>query len=485
LENGERTALGASRLGLLRVGTIASAAQKGAIAVGTQKQLFIDDLLVESREGVVLTMNPPRKTNERCIVADKPWESACVCAYNTVMEDEGLYKMWYDAVASDASRWLCYATSRDGVHWEKPRLGLVEFEGSRENNIVFPLTREGAMTYEPGCVFIEARPGVPRQERYKMVCTYGLPGGQGTYVFASADGLRWSPLSDRPSFRSSDTGNVAFWDERIGRYVAFVRVWAPLRMVGRCEFDDLRDWGQEQIVFRYDESDPPHMDFYTNAAVKYPFADSVYLIFPSAYFHYPEPPEGKFSNDGLLDIRLAVSRDGIHFTRPHRRPFVGLGVSGSWDDSALYMATGMIRSGAEVWMYYAGFNYTHGVWPPPGGYQGTISRLVLRLDGFVSADADYGGGVLTTKPLVFEGRQLRLNLETSVAGTVLVEILGEEGTAVPGFSAGEADPIKGNYIERVVTWRGREDVGALAGQSIRLRFRMRDAKLYAFQFGGT
>ena len=135
----------------------ASAERRDAVDIGSEKQLFIDDALIAEAENVTLTMNPPRKTGERCIVADKPWESHRVCAYNTVIED-GVYKMWYDAIAQDGSRWLCYATSTDGVHWEKPDLGLVEFDGSKANNIVFPPERRG---HEPGCVFIDTNPDCP------------------------------------------------------------------------------------------------------------------------------------------------------------------------------------------------------------------------------------------------------------------------------------------------------------------------------------
>jgi hypothetical protein len=448
--------------------------------IGSAKQLFVDGALFASSRGITLTVNPPRKTGEQCIVADRPWESHRVCAYNSVLEDGGVYKMWYDAIDNEGGRWLCYATSSDGVRWDKPSLGMVEYHGASDNNIVFPLEQR---SHEPGCVFIDNNPDCPPDARYKMVCTYDGPGGNATYVYQSADGLRWRSLSDKPSFRNSDTGNVAFWDERIGRYVAYLRTWTPMRMVGRCEFDDLADFGKEQVVFGYDKDDPPDVDFYTNAAVKYPFAENVYLIFPSAYFHYPEPPAGEYRNDGPLDIRFAVSRDGINFSRPGRGPYIGLGVEGSWDDSALYMTTGMIRRDEEIWQYYAGYDFTHGAYKVNREKnKGIISRVVQRLDGFVSADAAYAGGELTTAPVVFSGSRLELNVDAGVAGSVQVEMLDGDGNPIPGFTLVEADAIKLNHIARTVTWRGKDDVSALAGAPVRLRFVMRDAKLYAFRF---
>jgi hypothetical protein len=460
---------------------VAATGSTAAMNIGSAKQLFIDGAIVASSNDIRLTMNPPRKTGERCIVAERPWEGHRVCAYNSVVEDSGIYKMWYDAIANDGSRWLCYATSTDGVHWDKPALGIVEFDGSKDTNIVFPLEKR---SHEPGCVVLDTNPDRAPDARYKMVCSYDGPGGFGTYVYVSADGLHWSPISDKPSFRASDTGNIAFWDDRIGKYVAYIRTWAPGRGVGRCETDDLRDFGKEQIVLARDDLDPPDVDLYTNAAVKYPFADNVYLLFPSAYFHYPEPPVGKFSNDGPLDIRLAVSRDGVHFTVPDRSPYIRLGVKGAFDDSAMYMATGMIRRGAELWQYYGGYDFTHGAYNMGRDkFTGVISRVVQRLDGFVSADAPYGGGELTTVPIIFSGKRLELNVETSVAGSARVEILDGAGKPVPGFTLAEADVIKGNYIDGVASWQGRDDVGALAGKPIQLRFVLRDAKLYAFRFG--
>jgi len=143
------------------------------------------------------------------------------------------------------------------------------------------------------------------------------------------------PISDEPSFRPSDTNNVCFYDSRIGKYVAYVRVWDPWRKVGRCEFEDLRNWDREIVVFSYDEVDWrgldkelfSEMDFYNSSAVKCPLARDIYLMFPSAYYHYKTKTR---RNDDPLDIQFAVSRDGISWIRLDRRPFIRLGKKGSW-----------------------------------------------------------------------------------------------------------------------------------------------------------
>jgi len=206
-------------------------------------------------------------------------------------------------------------------------------------------------------------------------------------------------------------------------------------------------------------------------------------MFPSAYYHFPPPPKGKFHNDGLLDIQLATSRDGIRWTRVERGPFIRLGEAGSLEGGCLYMGVGMIRKGDEIWMYYTGFRFTHGNYDFKRDRNAAVIRkAIVRLDGFTSADTDYSGGELVTKLLKFKGKRLQLNVDTSALGEVRVEIADRTGKSFKGFAAAECDPIHGNYIAKVVTWEGRSDVSALAGRAVRLRFVMRSAKLYAFQF---
>ncbi len=464
------------------------------IPVGSCRQLFIDDFLIAEGRGVRLVVNRPELTKERCITADKPWEGFGVLAYNSIVEDEGVLKLWYDAIANDGSRWCCYAISRDGTHWEKPDLGIVPFDGARGTNIVFPPER---MSHEPCCVFKDTNPACPASEKFKMIASLQPPGGkEGTYVAASPDGLHWKLMKNSPAFRASDTNNICFYDNSISRYVGYVRVWDPMRKVGRCEFEDITSWGKESVVFSYDDEDQrgldrdlfSGMDFYTSAASKYPGASNVYLLFPSAYYHYRESTARKMGsvdprNDGPLDIQLATSRDGKKWNRLDRRPFIRLGRAGQFDCSYAYMTSGYICRPDEIWLYYAVSDHTHGNYDTSRDkFTGTITRAKLRLDGFVSLDADYAGGEFGTPPLVYSGRQLTLNVDASGGGSLRVEIQPESGAAMEGFSIGECDPINGSFIGKVVSWHGKTDLSAMAGKAVRLRFVMNDAKLYAFKF---
>ena len=151
----------------------------------------------------------------------------------------------------------------------------------------------------------------------------------------------------------------------------------------------------------------------------------------------------------------------------------------------------IIPVGDELWFYFGGFSVPHG--GSSGPELAGIGRAVLRRDGFISADAAYTGGELTTRPLVFAGSKLQLNLDTGAGGTVRVEIQDQAGNPIPGFALEDADEINGNYLQVPARWRaevvgklrraeGDPDVSALAGRPVRLRFVMRDARLYSFQF---
>ncbi|PYV14587.1 MAG: hypothetical protein DMG07_11640 [Acidobacteria bacterium] len=448
---------------------------------GSAKQLFVDDRLIAESRGIRLALNPPVKMPERCLWAERPWEDFYAGGWNTVLEDGGVYKLWYEAstlLDGRHSQSVCYAASHDGIRWEKPTLGLVEFRGSKENNIVlFDIA---------GTVFVDPR--APESERYRFAgrADWARPiysrttPEVGIWIFGSPDGLRWKPLREGPVIRDRgnfDTQNQVFWDARLGKYVAYVRLNRPLRKVGRAESLDLLHWTTPEVVFSYDALDPVESDHYNPCVVPYPGAPDVYLMFPSAFYHYPGRPM-----DGYLDIQLATSRDGIRWERRFRTPYVRLGLEGSDDGGSIYMTVGMLRRGDEIWMYYTGFDYTHGAYDlARTRKKGVVRRLVQRLDGFISVDAGGGGGELTTVPLLFDGNTLELNVDTGALGSARVAVLDASGREVAGFGAADCDPIRGNFTRRAVTWKRDAALAALA-QPVRLRFVLERAKLYAFQF---
>lgn len=467
-----------------------------AIPVGSSKQLLFDDRFIEASKGTALRMNPPQKVGP-VLIPENPWEDKSLGFCASVLEHEGIFKLFYETWSTKGT-FVCLATSENGVTWERPRLGIIEFDGSTDNNIVFEAGGEAVVFLDPH--------GKP-EERFKMICVQDWPSKEtgGVYCHTSPDGLHWT-AGPKVFDLVPDTANQAAWDNQRGRYVAYVRKWDPLRKVGRIEMDDIMQpwpytplgeqaffiWGKESIAvpsremptaFGYDEQDPAVSDHYNPAIVEYPWAQNAYFSFPSAYMHFPEPPDWKFYNDGLLDIQLAVSRDGVEFHRPERGPYVELGLTGEPDSLSNYMAVGMARVGDYLYQYYGGYDVTHGL---PESEQempiGSFCAVRQRLDGFVSVDAPWEGGEFMTPPITFTGERLVLNLNASAMGVCLVGILDENGEPIEGFGADYCDPLRGNSLAQTVTWGGKSDLSALAGKPVRLHFMMRAAKLFAFQF---
>ena len=457
-------------------GTHAALAQEGAVDregllnVGDRKQLLFDAAFFDSHSGWIFRVCPPRKTGEPSLVADRPWESFIINAWHTVMEDGGRYRMWYEAYdktyTSDFQARYCYAESTDGIHWTKPSLGLETFDGSTDNNILF--NQLGGGPTHGGTVFLD--PTAPPDVRYKFIYLSGDGVGAGL----SADGIHWRRYEGGHVLAvPSDTQTVALWDDRLERYVCYCRLWTHNRTIGRSESADFLHFPAATEVLGCDALDPPDTDMYNNAAIKYPYADNAYFIFTSMYHHATD----------TLDVQLAVSRDGVSWSRPERRPFIANGEPGEFDDAAIYCGVGLLRMGDELSMYYYGSRVKHNQNEPKYvSYGGTYSRAVLLLDGYVAAVAGLVPAEFTTYPLTFSGSRLGLNARVRESGYVRVELQGEDGAPLPGFALDDCVPLAGDNVRHTVSWKAGADLSALAGKPTRMRVVARDASLYAFQF---
>jgi hypothetical protein len=482
-------------------------------SIGTSRQLFIDNKMIEQADRVVLTMNQPQKKGP-VIRQDRPWRTKLTGYFGTVLEDGGIYKMWTNCGEGDVGsndrygisfgkqRYVQYLESTDGLHWESPSLGIIEFGGSRNNNLVF-----AEDCYE-GTVFLD--PNAPPESRFKY---FHFIHPHGLFMYDSPDGIHWNTNQECLLRFKFDTQNVTFWDTRLRKYVCYLRGWespptgdttedyltSRARTVVRMEvndFSELSQFNDETLtdkttffldrlpaVLKCDDADPQDTDVYTNAVVKYPLADDVYLAFPSLYSKFK--PVGDNRNDGVLEVQMAVSRDGCSWNRM-RQPYLQRGPVGEADSASAYMHTGMIIRETEIYQYYWGSSYTHGgkdtyaKWP--GVNMNEVFAVSQRIDGFVSADADYEGGMLQTKPFTFNGERLIININTFATGSASVAIIDSEGRAVEGYSADNCDRIKGNFINKTVSWNGNDNVAKLQGQAVRLQFDMRGTKLFSFRF---
>ncbi len=489
----------------------------GPIEIGSRLELMVDDYLVEKFDGARLEMHRPTP-REVAIVHDEPWEGSG-CGYHSVFQDGDLYRMYHKAWHLDFSTgrlstsahplYTCYAESDDGIHWRKPKLGLHEFEGSKDNNIVIVSDQIGEAKPCAGhpAVFKDANPDCPADARYKALLRSRGP--RGLLAFKSADGIHWSLLTEKPVITEGafDSQNLAFWDPVRKEYRAYWRiftagvttekVWKPTgrRAIRTATSKDFLNWGPHADL-TYVDSPPEQL--YTNQIAPYARAPHIFIGFPSRYTERGWSPSmealpelehrrmrakasqryGTAITDGLL----MTSRDGKTFKRwgeAFIRP--GPRSKDSWKYGDNYQAWGIVETKSSIpgapneLSVYA----TEGYWTGKGSQ---LRRHTLRIDGFVSVNAPLSGGQFVTKPLLFTGKELVMNFSTSAAGSVRVEIQDAVGKPIEGFALDDCPEIFGDSIEQAVAWKGGADVSKLAGKPIRLRFVLSDADLYSFRF---
>lgn len=526
-----RAAWGLTGLAFVLLRAVAATASDEPVVVGGEKQLFVGPWTEDGRDGhlVASMRNVTMRTGEAIATGRR----VPLPAPGFVVRDGSLYRLYYGAPGVECDYWnqklhcnlLRYAESDDGIEWRKPSLGLVEWEGSRDNNILFPNDDFPYAVASVGVntVFVDPNASGPAdrlKSSFKLTPPREpdpddemepLPDGKGKYGFVSDDGIRWKRITGKLG-TSGDGGFEPFWDGRIGKYVAYSRVktfddprqlayyhrvygerkmgWrARLLRMGRSVSDDFIHWTPEEIVLAPDEVDeansdaPNRVDFYSLPVIQY--TSRVYVAFISIYSHW----EAQIKEDGSLsqfpgraDIQLATSRDGIHWSRsPGRTPFIRLGPEGSFWAGMLFVKRPLpSASDPRLEIYFDGWQKVHN--DPSRTGKPVRGVAVARTDGFIVAEVAYTGGELTTKPLVFEGTTLQLNADTGAGGIVQVEIQDQSGRPLDGFKAADADEVNGNYLRVAASWRGRSDVGGLEGRPVRLRFIMRDARLYSFQF---
>lgn len=455
-----------------------------AIDIGSRRELFVDDLLIESAGGVRLQLHRPRPAG-KALIFDKPWEGN-TSLYVTVFEDGDRYRMYYrgsvhpdyvirskvrpgETIPADHPQLTAYAESRDGIQWTKPSLGLFEFNGSKENSIIW--MGEGAHNFAP---FKDTNPAAPPSERYKA-----LAGGP-LIALKSADGLRWEKMRDEPVITDGrfDSQNVAFWDEQRQLYVAMYRdLRHGVRTIKTATSRDFLHWTPGEWA-DYGDAPPEHL--YTNATVPYFRAPHIYLAFPKRFLPFRSKVEDEINN-GLSDGVFMTSRDGVHWRR-YLEAFIRPGRDErNWVHRTNAVSRGILQTAPDELSLYVSRNYTY-----PTAH---IERMVLRTDGFVSAHAGVPGGELVTKPLIFEGQKLFLNYATSAAGSIRIEIQNASGQPLPGFSLEDSPVLYGDEIDGEVAWprpgtrTDRQPLKRVAEQAVRLRFVMRDADLFSFRFG--
>lgn len=457
------------------------------IDVGDQKQIFIDRQFLAESDCIELRTNPAQKIG---MILDR--EGKPVYGHiSRVIDDQGTVRLYLGADSVEV--------------WESSDAIRFHQTGTRIGGGGF--TTLFLDPYDPD-----------KERRYKRFHLEFSPPfdpqKHGVFASYSADGVNFTKVGQVLPF-FTDNPAIVQWDQQRGKYVIFTRAFdytsENQRRVGRIETDDpLKPWPYRKskndrmflgidnvdVVLSADQEDDPHSDIYYNAAMIYPWAASAQFMFTSQFRHFsPQrnpfvslPSSGQWEDFGMLEVQLAVSRDGIKWDRPTRDQYLPNGLADEWDRWYCVMAPGIIRRGNYLYQYYYSSGRLHDSanlrheYVDSAKQVGGIGIVRQRLDGFVSADADHRGGWFRTPPVLFQGTCLRLNIDTGAMGTAFVELQDEHGQPIPGFTFADCEEIGGNFIDQRIYWKGKSDVSILAGKPIRLHLKLKRAKLFAFQF---
>jgi len=439
-----------------------------AVRIGSRLEPFVDDFLIERMDGVELQLQHPI-LRETVITFDEPWEGD-TSAYVTVFKDGDKYRMYYRGSSGDSGHEevTCTAESADGIHWTKPKLGLFEVAGTKENNIVWIVS--GGHAFAP---FKDPNPSAKPDELYKAVApSKGDANAAVLNAYVSPDGYHWQQLGTAPIITDGkfDSQNLAFWDAERKEYVCYYRDYRnSTREIKRSTSKDFIHWTPGEWV-TYNLAPE---QYYTNAITPYFRAPHIYVGFPKRFVLDRKAVESH-PNPGVSDGVFISSRDGLVFHKwPQAFHRPGLDQE-NWTDRNNMAAWGILElTPGEISIYYSQ-HYRH--------LTNGMVRTTIRTDGFVSVHAGSKAGEMVTKPLTFEGKELVINYSTSAVGGVQVEVQDADGKPISGFALDDCPVIYGDEIERVVKWKSGSDLSSLAGKPIRLRFRLSDADLYSMRF---
>lgn len=454
--------------------------------------LFADDSGVAEKSGVTRTVHVARTRPKPVLEGTLPTEGSRVYLSGTVHRDEatGLLRMWYaghpdlpggakpkvEGFRSGKGNFVLYATSKDGLRWDRPALGLHAFQGSKANNILYDF-------HSPSVLVDDTDPDPAR--RYKMLGSL-----RGAYHTAtSPDGLRWTGPNE-PFLKTQD--NITLTRDPVtGEYLAYLRKWPtiirdlPRRTVWLARSKDFITWSKPELVFAPDEQDDdwataPGQRTEVNNMSVFPHAAG-FLGFPTIFRvtatdrPAAELGHGQSSTDGTLDVQLVTSADGRQWQRTEKREaIIPRGAAGSFDSGSIFgVCSTVVHTEDETWVYYTGINTTHGAPMPPKRI--AIGRADWRRHGFVSLDAA-NSGQIRTKPLRLTSSSLIVNADAK-GGELRVALLEADGTPIPGFTAEECLPLTADATRWALKWQNKPT--APTDRNVCIVIQMKKSRLFS------
>ncbi len=445
------------------------------LPIDVGRQLFVDDFLIEhaslTRTFHLATLHPGNPLLKPDSAPELEGKAPMAMPFSDGVwydPSEQLFKMWYLA---GYSRQTAYATSRDGLRWEKPSLDV-----RAGTNVVQTDPRDSST------VWLDAEEPDPLK-RFKMWRSHGEKKEFALSLHFSRDGIHWGervlrtgPCGDR---------STVFWNPFRKVWVYSLRHgWSGPRARRYWEAKDLfahSSWGplsELPLWTGADVLDPPREDLkdapqlYNLDGVAY---ESLMLGLFTVWRGDQNLPPGRPKPNSVW---LGFSRDGFHWDRPDRRAFLPVSETpGAWNfGNVQSVGGGCLVVGDELWFYFSG---RAGVGPNMRDGNGATGLATLRRDGFASMNASDTGGTLTTRPVRFSGSRLFVNL-AAPAGELRVEVLDAEGRALSAFTAEKCLPLGVDRTRVEVRWQDGADLAALAGKPLKFRFHLKKGALFSF-----
>jgi hypothetical protein len=455
------------------------------IQLGDRREIFVDNYLIDKLDGVQIIKHTPHDEGP-VLYFDKPWEGV-FCGYCTVIKIDTLYRVYYRGLPTAGkdgtnNETTCIAESRDGIHWQKPDLGLFDIGGSFKNNVILANDAPSSHNFSP---FLDVNPKAKAGEKYKVLAGEDK---SGLKAYISPDGIHWKKFKEEAVLTgfAFDSQNVSFWSESEQCYLCYFRTWTKggfngIRTVSRTTSVDFINWTKPvEMSF----GDTPPEQLYTQQTSPYFRATHIYVaiggrFMPGRQVLTDDQARQLNVNPGYFkdcsDAYLMTTRGGNVYERTFMEAFIrpGIGMK-NWVSRSNYPALNVVQTSPEEMSVYVNQDYAQ-----PTAH---LRRYSLRLDGFTSLSASYKSGELITKPFTFTGHELEINYSTSAAGEIRFELQDENGVPIPGFTLEDSQTIIGNEISRTVFWKGNGDLKNLVSKPIRLRIQMKDADLYSIRF---
>jgi len=497
------------------------------IDIGSRRECFFDDFLIDSEKTTAeKRLNKPERKGV-LLEFDKPWEGNMV-TFPSIFFAEGLWRMYYVS-NQGKEKYICYAESADAITWERPSLGLIEFGGSRDNNIIFDNEALKAFEFtgfDNMSVFYDESPTCSPDEKYKMVAWW--IGHAALVLLTSSDGIHF------PNFRfitddgEFDSQNRAFWSDAHRKYFCYFRgehepdasvqlmdksytdktanaLFDPMRFLLRepgagtftfmrdvrvMESENFKDWSKQRRI-AYNGTD---CQMYNNCVFSYPRAPHILIAFTLRYVerkswtkNYEElcGSEDRVSRmKSMARLGLAItdglfmsSRDGYSFTKfdesflppPPENPEAFVYGDGTAAPAVIEVPSDIPGADNEYMIIQReAYRTAKGC--------SKLVKYAIRLDGFVSLHAGGEERVLTTKPFVYDGTELYANIATSARGSAYFTLSaeGEKYTSLEIF---------GNSCDKRIRFDNDEAVRRLSGKEVTMTVRMYDCDLYSIRFG--